>query len=385
MHTVKKKMIGNQPSWRFSSSTVEACVTEQGGHLAPVVFDRKGRKIKPYAIPPWSKEKLPGSTPQILKVLRGDFFCMPFGGNDTPYDEERHLVHGETANKKWKLRDVKSKADRVTLHARMKTKIRKAVVDKMITLVDGHNAVYSRHIITGMSGNMSFGHHPILRFPDRPCSGAISTSAIKYGMTAPLAVENPENLGYSCLQPGTKFERLDRVQTITGEYADLSRYPARRGFEDIVMLVIGPSEPFAWTAVTLPEERYVWFSLKDPAVLKHTLFWMSNGGRHYSPWNGRHFNMMGLEEVTSYFHYGLMESVGENCIGQAGDDTFMRFEPEEPRIVNYIMAALEIPEGFDCVKSIEPAGEGNSVVLTAVSGMDITVPLEYTFLKNTDK
>ena len=306
---------------------------------------------------------------------------MPFGGNETPYGEEKHLPHGETANKKWKFKNVNRQADRVTIHMRMKTKVRDAVVDKMITLVDGHHAVYCRHIIAGMSGKMTCGHHPTVRFPDKPSSGVITTSGIKYGMVSPQQVENPENGGYSCLQPGMKFERLNRVQMITGEYTDLSRYPARRGFEDIVMLVTEPCEPFAWTAVTFPRERYVWFSLKDPAVLKQTLLWMSNGGRHYAPWNGRHKNVMGMEELTSYFHYGLAESVQQNCINQLGDDTYLEFHPETPRVINFITAAVNIPDGFDCVKTIEPGDDQNSVIITAASGERITVPMDYDFLK----
>ncbi len=377
---MKKKLIGNQPSWRFTSSTVEVYVTGQGGHVAPVVFDRKGKKIKPYTIPPWSDEKLPKSLPPLLKVLRGDFFCMPFGGNDTPFNNECHPPHGETANRKWKFRDLTKKDGRVTFHARMKTKVRKSTVDKKITLINGHNAVYSTHIISGMSGEMTFGHHPVLRFPDSPGSGLISTSPFTYGMVSVLPVEKPEEKGYSCLKNGTKFQSLEKVQMLTGEYTDLTTYPARRGFEDIVTLVNEPSGPFAWTAATFPEKRYVWFSLKDPAVLKYTLLWMSNGGRYYAPWNGRHINMMGLEEVTSYFHYGLAESVEKNRISDGGDETYFTIKPDKPFVVNYITAAIEIPEGFDRVKSIEPVKGESAVVLTSESGIDITTPLEYEFL-----
>ena len=80
----------------------------------------------------------------------------------------------------------------------------------------------------------------------------------------PEPVERPENRGYSILKPGAEFDSLERVQTITGQRTDLSRYPARRGFEDLVMLVSDHRAPFAWTAVTFPRQRYVWFALKDP-------------------------------------------------------------------------------------------------------------------------
>jgi cobalt/nickel transport system permease protein len=40
---------------------------------------------------------------QVLRVLRGDFFCLPFGGNATAWHGEKHPLHGETANREWRL------------------------------------------------------------------------------------------------------------------------------------------------------------------------------------------------------------------------------------------------------------------------------------------
>src|SRR5207249_1604720 len=78
---------------------------------AAVVFDRRGRKIAPLSVAPWATEKLDKSTPPIIRILRGDFFCMPFGGNKTPYRGrgriERHPIHGETANANWTLRQIR--------------------------------------------------------------------------------------------------------------------------------------------------------------------------------------------------------------------------------------------------------------------------------------
>ena len=89
---------------------------------------------------------------------------------------------------------------------------------------------------------------------------------------------------------------------------------ARDGYEDIVLMASDPKLPFAWTALTVPEHNYVWFALKDPRVLPSTLFWISNGGRHYAPWNGRHRRAIGLEEVVSNFHSGLAESAKPNAL-----------------------------------------------------------------------
>jgi hypothetical protein len=190
----------------------------------------------------------------------------------------------------------------------LNTKIRRGRVDKYVSLGVDHDAVYQRHVVSTMSGPMDFGHHAMVKFPDTPGSGVISTSKFVYGQVFPSRWSGRSNRGYSILTPGAEFRSLDNVPTVTGETADLSRYPARRGYEDLVMLVADDAAPLAWTAVTFAEQRYVWFALKDPRVLRSTIFWISNGGRHYAPWSGRHVNVLGLEDVTADFHYGLAES-----------------------------------------------------------------------------
>jgi len=373
-----KKVIFGQPSWSVRSSSVEAFVTETGGHLAPVVFDRARRRIQPYSVSPWCEEKV--DTIPLLKVLRGDFFCLPFGGNSNPFRGERHPVHGETANRRWRFESVERAKGRATLHLSMRTTVRRGRVDKRITVLDGHNAVYCQHVVSGMSGPMNFGHHATLKFPDQPGSGVLTHSPIQFGMVYPTAPENPETFGYFTLKPGAKFSQLNRVPTTTGEWADLSRYPARRGFEDIALLATKPVSPFAWVAVTFAAEGYVWFALKDPRVLRQMLLWHSNGGRHYPPWNGRHLNVLGIEDLTSYFAYGLAESARLNQLTKLGLKTCLNLMPHEPLTVNYIMAVAIVPRGFKDTKRIEPARNGQGVKLTSSTGKSVTVPLHTDFV-----
>src|SRR5438034_5133198 len=375
---MQKKIVLGRPSWRISTKEVEAFVTETGGHLGPVTFKVGARKIVPYSVAPWAKEKLPRSAPPVIRALRGDFFCMPFGGNSTPYRGEKHPVHGEVANLKWKFESIDQGSQSTWLHLSLNTKVRPGHVDKRICLMKGHNALYCRHTISGMSGEMPLGHHAMIKFPDSPGSGIISTSPFVYGQTFYESTENPENGGYSILKPAAVFESLKSVPLITGETTDLSRYPARRGFEDVAMIVADVDRPFAWTAVTFAKERFVWFALKDPRVLRNTVFWISNAGRHYAPWSGRHVNVMGLEEVTSYFHPGLAESAAENPISRMGYPTTVAIDPKKPTTVNYIMAIAAIPAGFDEVKSIEPTADG--VTITSVSGKRAEAPLNVEIL-----
>ena len=48
-------------------------LSQTGGHLGPVIFDRAGRKIAPFSVAPWAGEKIDPSTPAILKVLIAHF------------------------------------------------------------------------------------------------------------------------------------------------------------------------------------------------------------------------------------------------------------------------------------------------------------------------
>lgn len=369
---MKTVLMQGQRSWPLKSSQVEAWVTVAGGHLGPATFRCGGRKIRPLSVAPWAEEPLPAGTPPLLRALRGDFFCLPFGGNATAYRGESHPVHGETAHANWKLVSL----ERDALHARLTTRVRRGQVDKYVRLGRGEETcLYQRHVVSGMSGPMDLGHHLMLRFGSE---ALISTSRFVHGQVLPEAFESPERKGYQSLRPGARFTSLGRVPALAGGMADLSRYPARRGFEDLVMVVSDPKLRFAWTAASFPHEGHLCLTLKDPRVLRETVFWISNGGRHYPPWNGRHVDVMGLEEVTSYFHLGLADSVKPNPVSRRGHPTSVRLSPTRPLTVNMIFAVAATPRGFDRVAGVTPRRGG--VTVRSASGKSVEVPLDLAFL-----
>jgi hypothetical protein len=245
--------------------------------------------------------------------------------------------------------------------------------------VDGHTAVYQRHVIAGARGPMSVGHHAMLKFPDAPGSGIVSTSRFVRAQVLPNFFERPENRGYQSLKPGAPFRSLERVPLLAGGTTDLTRYPARLGYDDLVMLTADAKLPFAWNAVTFPRERHVYFALRDPRVLRHTILWISNGGRHYAPWNGRHTSVMGIEDVTGYFHHGLAESAKSNPLSRRGIPTTLMLDPKKPTAVNYVIAVAAIPAGFDRVAEIRAVKGG--VELIATSGKRVWSALDVEFLR----
>lgn len=373
-------VVAGVSAWQLASDSIELCVTEIGGQLGPVTFLLKNRRIRPLAMAPWQREILPRETAPIFRILRGDFFCLPFGTNTTPHRGERHPVHGETANERWQFRELVTEGPAHTLHLSLDTDERPGRVDKRITVIDGQTVLYSQHVISGMQGPMPLGHHAMLAFPDRPGSGLVSTSPFRFGQVLPVPFEIPAQGGYSSLKPGATFHSLRNVRMIDGSLTDLSHYPARRGFEDLVLLA-SSRRRLAWNAVVFPSERYVWFALRDPDVLASTILWMSNGGRHYSPWDGRHINVMGIEDVTANFHLGLAESAERNPLQQRGIRTCHELSPKRPLEVNYIMGIQSIPAGFDHVAEIRPAGAG-VVEIRARSGSAVRAQVDLHFLKH---
>lgn len=372
-----KKVFGQQ-SFIIRNRNVDAAVTELGGHLGPVTFSLGKKKVSPFSVAPWWNEKLEPGTPALLRALRGDFFCLPFGGNGKAWHGEQHPPHGEVANAKWKFESLKRGDGEVSLRLSLKTKVRAGHVQKTIRLVDGHSVVYQEHVVSGMSGPMSLGHHAMLKFPDREGAGRLSTSKVALGQVFVEPVELPEQRGYSVLKAGAVFDDLERVPDITGATADLSRYPARRGFEDIVMLVADARVRIGWNAVAFPEEGYVWFALRDPRVLTNTVLWISNGGRHYPPWNGRHVNVLGVEDVTAWFHYGLAQSAEPNPMTALGYKTHQVLNAREPLRVRYVMGLAPIGKRFERVADIQMGDD--SITLEGEAGEVVKVPVDVKFL-----
>ena len=202
------------------------------------------------------------------------------------------------------------------------------------------------------------------------------------GQVLPVPFENPQTGGYSCLKPGARFASLSAVPLANGGTADLTRYPAREGFDDLVMLVGKPGRSLGWSAITFPHERWVFLQLKNPEILRHTILWHSHGGRHYAPWNSRHKHVLGVEETTSYFHFGQAESAKPNPLSRAGYPTTLRLSPKSPLRVPHIFAVVAIPKGFDVVADVQAVSGG--IAITAANGRAVRLPLDTGFLKSAD-
>jgi hypothetical protein len=360
--------VHGEKSHHLTTPELDLDVTARAGHMAPVIFHLPGRDVSPYSLSPWEPREFPD--PPLLSILRGDFLCLPFGGQtDGP-------PHGDPANAEWSLVSQNDRSITLRQHASDSG----AMVEKILSTRAGHHAVYVEHRISQLDGDYNYGTHPVLDLSGLPeGAGRVSVSPFRWASVFPGWFSDPANGESQALAEGTVFTDLREVKLAAGGTTDLTRYPARVGNDDLVMMVneaATPAQPFAWSAVVL--DGYVWFALKTPVDFPATLFWISNGGRSAAPWNRRHLGRLGVEEVCSYFANGVDLS-RQNQLADLQIPTTRRFVPHETVSLRMIHAVALTPDGFGSVSRIVPAA-GNSVVIHGESGEEITVSVSWKFV-----
>jgi hypothetical protein len=361
--------VNGEPSFHISTPEVDFDITARGGHLAPAVFHLPGRDVSPYALAPWEPAEFP-EIPPLLSVLRGDFFCLPFAGKvDGP-------PHGDPANAIWHS----DGADERSLRFAMDASDTGAHLVKILTTRAGHHAIYSDVQVSNLEGNFNYGNHPILDLSGLPeGAGRITTSDFFWASVFPGVFSNPANGESQALLEGSQFASLQAVQLTAGGTTDLTRYPQRAGYEDLVMMANSPAtvaQPFAWSAVVL--DGYLWFTLKNPADFPATMFWMSNGGRSAPPWNKRHLGRIGIEEACSYFCNGL-ELSQQDLLKEQGIPTTRKFTKTETVSLRTIQAVALCPESFGAVREIYPNDDA-SVIIRSESGEPLQVAIDWRFV-----
>lgn len=372
MHT---EPIHGKKAWKVSGESVQFCVTETGGMMAPVEFlFGDGRRVAPYYISPWQEEDLSVDAP-VLEALRGDFFCLPFGGPSRVADESFE-AHGEPAYSQWSFEELTEGAGAVTLRLAMETTARPGRIEKRIAVRRGSQALYIEHRVEGMAGRVTLGHHATL---DAGRTLLIATSPFRFGITAPAPEAHSVDGEYYALPSLTPFSDLASVPTRWKDPAttDCSVFPNRRGFVDIISVSQRPTSRPAWTTAVCPEGGYLWYSLKDVAVLPSTVMWMENHGRHASPWLGRNC-CIGLEEVCAFAAEGLAASIGANPVSDQGIPTTVELDPSRPFTVRNIQGCVAVPEDFGRVVDVDFAP--GAVMFRESSGREARAAVDWSFV-----
>ena len=308
--------------WAHGQLTVQ----DLGAMLGPVTFRLPdGREVSPLHVAPWAEDPQAASMPGILRALRGDFACVPFGADraldlagdwsplSRPAPERPGPPHGLSSNDVWKMQDD---GLRLTLEYPEDSPI--ALVERVILPDPAQPAidmVLTLHIRRDCC--LPIGLHPVFRLPD---SGLLIDAGPNGGMTFPGALET----GVSRLAPAARFASLAAVPLARGGTADLSRLPLPHSTEELVQL----TDAGGRATLTWPGEGFRAHLTWDASHFPDLILWVSNRGRTAFPWNGRH-QAVGLEPVCAAFDLGTEISAGPNPLQTAGHPTVRSFRAGE--------------------------------------------------------
>lgn len=290
--------------WEFGSAEVQAL----GGMLGPLHFRLDAeRDLQVMHVAPWAGTVDSMGLPGMLRRMRGEWPCVPFGRTDLPPDlpqgwraltPDDHWPHGYAANHRWDCKHADSDSLRLAIDYPEQSPI--VAVERHIQVVANAPALdISLTIEPRRDVCLPAGLHPTFRLPQP--QGRV---ALELGRHDGIFSYPSRSAGaVSRLRPDTRSARLDALAGIDGPL-DLSRLPLNDNGEELLQvraLAAGPgAAPFSLHYLDYDAHVGMWWNQRQFPDL---MLWLSNRGRPEFPWQSRHV-ALGAEPVNSVFDLG---------------------------------------------------------------------------------
>lgn len=304
-------------------------VQRLGAMLGPaVLLLPDGRQVSPLYVAPWFAD--PGRTelPAILRQLRGEWPCVPFG-----MDVERPMAegwpaspgsalfgsdpHGYGSNALWSWGECSATELSLWIDYPEAHPIER--LERVVRVQDGVAAItFELTVHARRDCVLPLGLHPTFRLPEASGQLQLDVEA-RMAATFPGVVDES-----SMLEPFQLTQDWKQLKCKDGSTLDPASQPPARPMEDLVQLLDVPGRI---TLVNLAEgfsTTLQWNREHFPSLL----LWISNCGRSFPPWNGRN-RALGVEPICSAFDLGPAVSGASNPINAQGVATARRFAAGE--------------------------------------------------------
>ena len=307
-------------AWDYGCAEVHAL----GGMLGPVCYRTgSGREVQPFFLPPWMGEEEAGALTGLLRGLRGEWPCVPFGverAEPVPGWEGTAAAigdgspHGHGANHDWQLIDRSKDWVLIGIDYPAGHPVRR--LKRRIAGRNGEAALdLELEVEAAWDIDLCLGLHPTFRLPEATGMAEIEIAGSGRGLTFPAPLDASSHAA-----PGQWFDRLDQVPGRTGAAVDFSRQPFAIPNEDLLQLqATGGS-------VRLLNHEEGWAARidYDPDLFPSLVLWVSNRGWTSYPWSGR-TRVLGIEPARAVFDLGQPVSADPaNPLAQAGVRTSVR-------------------------------------------------------------
>jgi hypothetical protein len=316
--------------WSYGAVTVQAL----GGMLAPVAFTLPGGKsISPMQVARWGDDNDP-AWPGILRRLRGEWPCVPFGASQPPaglpagwsgHAAEDAWDHGFSANHDWHL--VSQTEDELVIAIdyprssavqRLERSIRPSLNSASITV---ELRVHARR-----RAQMPLALHPTFAIPH---SGVELVAKARRIHSYPV----PTEPGVSRLLPNSSGSALDAMPTTDGGSMSFQHLPLPFATEELMQLQSATSPVLLRYLEEKVDVQLDW----DTSVLPDAMLWVSNGGRSQAPWSSRHY-ALGVEPLSGFFDLGRVVQPGPEHPLAASKGVWL--DPQQALKVSYTLAAI---------------------------------------------
>lgn len=308
--------------FRIENDCITAFISPHGA-MTTAEFDLGDKKINPFYTHPWTEEE---EDDTLLKYLKGDFFCLPFGaapgegvldagwyvggvrGNRQAY------AHGYSSNGVWAVDEQEAASIKLSLDYEGDGDIEG--VSRKIDL-NGNWLSFTDTAVTKNAVRLPVGIHPIFRLSEKPGMMKLHLPPCQDVRTYPVDTDKTSIFvnGAVCCDPAA-------VPLREGGTMDATALPLAAKTEELLLLT---NVKEGKAVLDNLEEGYRVILEWDAAGYRNLLLWMSNRGRDFAPWNGRNL-CLGLEPITSAFDLGEEICTANNPISKDGVPTAASFE-----------------------------------------------------------
>ena len=291
--------------WKLKNSYIEMETQSLAGMIGPVTVHLEDRSVSPFAVAPWAKESHTAQLPGILRALRGEWVCVPFGRPVNPdslpkewqsdslalgHSLAPEWPHGFGAGNHWHVQE--QGPDWISLIIDYPEDSPVARLTRKIALNSSYAAIdFTLEVAVRRQCKLPIGLHPTLALPNRPEVCELRVGTFRSGRTYPIQFE-----GSSLLKVNTSFLSLHAVPTESGTVNDMTRLPFKQNREELVQLYDLDGRIDLLNHL----DGYITSVVWNPADFPACTLWFSNRGRHHAPWRGRHL-ALGIEPTSSFF------------------------------------------------------------------------------------
>lgn len=337
-------------SWRLKWAWGSAEVQSLGAMLGPLTFrlDQQ-RDLSVLHVAPWAGTTKSLALPGILRRLRGEWPCVPFGRTDSPPDlppgwqaiaPDDAYAHGFGANHHWQCDEASDEAVHLSIEYPRDSALHR--IERVIQVVPDQPAIdVSLKIYPRMSAVLPAGLHPTFCLPRT--RGRVK---LELGSHEGIFSYPSQSAGdISLLLPDARSDSLAYLAGKQGTH-DLSELPAY-GFREELLQIRGLASQRGAAPLRLHYLDYgahvgLWW---DCCKFPDLMLWISNQGRFDFPWEGEHM-ALGAEPINSVFDLGRVACPPPDHA--LADRTGISLTAGEPWQTSYRIAAWcgAIPEGL---------------------------------------